>query len=449
MKSVLNVKMTNRRRNMKIENWTLGLAAVGLVTLSPALLAQDAAPQLVPIQTALTATTISGYVDTSAVWNPGTGNANPAPYAFNVGKQDGFNLNAVDVKIAKAEGEERWAAGYVAELSYGPDAQAIDGGAYPIRQAYIELKMPVGNGLNWQIGRWDSLLGYESSDSMSNPNYTKSYGKTFEPTENTGLLGSYQFCDAFTLQAGVADTLDTLNLNSRSDPGAYPVESKKSVLTKLILTAPESWGDFKGSKLVAGFDHGQGADTAISGAHDRTEWYVGTTINTPVKDLTFGASWDWIHDVDVAGNVPAGTMMVPTGVEGFVPAAGLGGAATLEAHYVNAIAGYVSYKATEKLTLSGRVEWANGDALTDVLYLDNGIGGAVPETSAVKFDKVLALTGTVQYQLWDNVISRFEVRWDHAADGVDAFGGTGSPASGIAPNAKNEVTIAANVIYKF
>src|SRR5580658_8582625 len=389
--------MTNRRRNMKIEKWTLGLAAVGLVTLSPALLAQGAAPQLVPIQTALSATTISGYVDTSAVWNPGTGNANPAPYAFNVGKQDGFNFNAVDVKIAKATGEESWAAGYVAELSYGPDAQAIDGGAYPIRQAYIELNMPFYNGLNWQIGRWDSLLGYESSDSMSNPNYTRSYGKTFEPTENTGLLGSYKFCDAFTLQAGVADTLDTLNLNSRSDPGAYPVESKKSVLTKVILTAPDSWGDFKGSKVVAGFDHGQGADTAIPGAHDRTEWYVGTTVNTPVKDLTFGASWDWIHDLDVAGTPPG---------------LGLTGPITLEAHYVNAIAGYVSYKATEKLTLSSRVEWANGSGLADALLIDNGLPVA---GTPVNFDKVLALTGTVTYQLWDNVISRVEIRWDHSA----------------------------------
>src|SRR5580658_6031591 len=100
---------------MKIEKWTIGLAAVGLVTLSQALLAQSDLPQLVPIQTALSATTISGYVDTSAVWNPGTGNANPAPYAFNAGKQDGFNLNAVDVKIAKPAGEEKWAAGYVAE----------------------------------------------------------------------------------------------------------------------------------------------------------------------------------------------------------------------------------------------------------------------------------------------------------------------------------------------
>ncbi len=114
---------------MKIEKWTLGLAAAGLITLSPALLAQTpppapapapaapAAPQPVPMLTALSATTISGYVDTSAVWNPGTGNANPAPYAFNAGKQDGFNLNAVDVKISKPQDESGWSAGYTAELS--------------------------------------------------------------------------------------------------------------------------------------------------------------------------------------------------------------------------------------------------------------------------------------------------------------------------------------------
>ena len=86
---------------MKIEKWTLGLAAIGLVTLAPALQAQTPPPQLVPAMTAVSATTISGYVDTSAVWNPGTGNANPAPYAFNAGKQDGFNLDAIDLKVSK------------------------------------------------------------------------------------------------------------------------------------------------------------------------------------------------------------------------------------------------------------------------------------------------------------------------------------------------------------
>jgi len=46
---------------MKINKWTLGLAAVGLVSLTPGLRAADTGPTPVPV-TALTATTISGYV---------------------------------------------------------------------------------------------------------------------------------------------------------------------------------------------------------------------------------------------------------------------------------------------------------------------------------------------------------------------------------------------------
>jgi len=419
-------------RNIKIERWTLGLAAIGLVTLSPTLLAQTtnaapAAPLLVPVQTALSATTISGYVDTSAVWNPGTGNANPAPYAFNAGKQDGFNVDAVDVKISKAEDESPWAAGYVVELSYGPDAAAIDGGAYPIRQAYVSLHMPVGNGIDWQLGRWDNLLGYESSDSYKNPNFTRSYGYSFEPTEHTGLLGSYKVCDAVNLQAGVADTVNTLALNSRTDPGSAVIESKKSVVSLVTLTAPDSWGAFKGSAFYAGFDYGEGNSGGVnfidaSTGHDRQELYIGTTINTPVKDLTFGASWDWIHHIDIV-----------TGPD-----------STYDARYVDAAAAYASYKLTDKLTLNGRAEYANGPGLTALLFADDGEApGAGGSGNA--FNKVLALTGTLQYDLWANAITRLELRWDHAADGSTPFGGT---VAGTGTKV-NEVMLAANVIYKF
>jgi hypothetical protein len=428
---------------MKIEKWTLGLAAVGLVTFSPTLVAQttNAAPQIIPLQTALSATTISGYVDTSAVWNPGTGNGNPAPYAFNHGKQDGFNVDAVDVKIAKVEDESPWSAGYVAELSYGPDAQAIDGGAYPIRQAYVEMRVPLGNGLDFELGRWDNLLGYESSDSYKNPNFTRSYGYTSEPTEHTGVLASYKFCDIFTLQAGGADTVTTTSysVNDRvTTPGATPIESKKAFVSLATLTAPDSFGAFKGSALYAGFDHGQGASS-----HDKSEIYVGATINTPVKDLTFGASWDAIFHNDVPSyNVPFYTTY-----------------GDMDQGYFQAIAGYVSYKLTEKLSINGRVEYADGPTLGawadsfngEASYYDGG-DPYVPN----KLDKVLALTGTLQYDLWANVISRLEIRWDHAANGADAFGGVGAPgensetgaATGVATK-KNEVMVAANVIYKF
>jgi len=438
---------------MKIEKWTLGLAAIGLVTLAPALQAQMPPPQLVPVQTALTATTISGYVDTSAVWNPGTGNANPAPYAFNSGKQDGFNLDAIDLKISKPLDETQWSAGYTFELSYGPDAQAIDSSAYPIRQAFVAMRIPVGNGLDLDFGRWDSLLGFESSDSMANWNYTRSYGKTFEPTENTGLLISYKFCDSINLHFGVSDALATDGLNARSDGVTSPViESKKAILSLLTLTAPDSWGFLKGSTLSGGFDLGQGyttlgyaGGTALGAvpAHDRSEWYIGTKINTPVKGLTFGGSYDAIEHNDVGAFASeAGLIGLPAGVG-------------VDTGYFQSYAGYMMYQATDKLALSARCEYAEGfglGAAADVNNLGNvsvgeigGLlgGGALPAPNPL--DKVLAVTGTVEYDLWANVITRLEVRWDHAANGADSFGGNNA----FFPTRKNEVMVAANVIYKF
>jgi hypothetical protein len=408
---------------MRVNKWTLGLAAAGLVTLTPAVLAQTTntpapapTPAPIPMLTALSATTISGYVDTSAVWNPGTGNANPAPYAFNTGKQDGFNLDAVDVKIAHPQDETGWSAGYVAELSYGPDAMAIDNDAYPIRQAYVALHMPVGNGIDWQLGRWDNLLGYESSDSYKNPNFTRSYGYTMEPTEHTGLLGNYNITSALNLQVGVADTVQTLGVNARNDPGGEYVESKKSLVSLLTFTAPDSWGGFKGSAFYAGFDLGQGgATTDVYGAptapHDRAEIYLGATINTPITGLTFGGSWDSIEHNDIG---------------------------KVDSDYFQAFAGYASFKLTDKLTFNGRAEYADG----------LGLGAETGVTPA--FNQVFALTGTLQYDLWANVISRLELRWDHSCNGTTPFGGVGAPGSGASlPDKKNEVMLAANVIYKF
>ncbi len=65
---------------MKVNKWTLGLAAVGLVSLPAGLQAEE---QLSPVQTALNSTVISGYVNTSAQWDFGTGNYGAPKYTYN------------------------------------------------------------------------------------------------------------------------------------------------------------------------------------------------------------------------------------------------------------------------------------------------------------------------------------------------------------------------------
>src|SRR5579862_4294462 len=200
---------------MKFNKWTLGLAAVGIVSLNSA--SQAAADSSAPstVLTALSSTTLSGYVDTSAQWNLGTGNANVPRTTFGgPSKADGFNLNVVQLSLDKPMDEGEWASGYHVDLWAGPDAAALGtrsinssgSSDFAVRQAYVALRTPVGNGIDWKIGVFDTVIGYESLTSYNNPNYTHSYGFTIEPTTHTGILATYKINDMLNVTAGIANT---------------------------------------------------------------------------------------------------------------------------------------------------------------------------------------------------------------------------------------------------
>src|SRR3989440_11569774 len=108
---------------MKCNLWTLTLLGAGVISL-PSVAKAEEKPS--PVLTALSATTISGYVDTSAQWNPGTGNDNLPPYKFGgASKADGFNLNVVQLRLDKPLDEASWAAGYRVDMWLGPDANGL------------------------------------------------------------------------------------------------------------------------------------------------------------------------------------------------------------------------------------------------------------------------------------------------------------------------------------
>jgi hypothetical protein len=416
---------------MKFNKWTVALAAVGVVSLASAAKADEKPSS---VMTALSSTTISGTVDTSMEWNPGTGNANVAPYKFNSPSMaDGFNLDVVQLTIEKPLDEQDWAAGYRADLWFGPYAnvlgtQSVFGKSnqqasqsdFAIRQAYVALRAPVGNGLDFKVGVFDSIIGYESVDASKDPNFTRSYGHSIEPQTETGLLVSYRFCDCFSASAGVANTIGP-QINGRDvypttlSFGGVPIantygpdsESYKAYMGSVALTAPDSWGFLSGSTLYGGGVSGYNANiqrntilthTPAWGANE-SSWYVGSTIATPVTGLRLGVAWDWLDVYQFPGKTWA-------------------------------IAGYISWQATEKLSFHGRAEY----------FYDSS---QVLLTSPT--DQVLDLTATVQYDLWKNVITRVEFRWDHSLNDADAFGGTVQGN----PQYVNAFMLAANIIYKF
>ena len=377
---------------------TSALLSAGVISFATVVQAEE---QSTALSAALASTTISGYVDTSAQWNFGTGNANLPPYAFGgTSKADGFNLNVVQLSISKPLEEGEWSAGYQVDLWLGPDANTLatqsslaGGGAsdFAIRQAYVALRTPVGNGIDWKIGVFDTCIGYEVLGSPNNPNFTRSYGFTIEPTTHTGIQAGYKVNDALSLTACVADTFGP-TINGRSNPPK--AESYKTYMGAIALTAPDSWGWAKGSTLNAGVVNG--FNPALD--DNQSSWYIGSTLSTPVTGLKVGACFDY----EDFHNQRAG-----------------------DANNQWVIGGYASYQATEKLSFHGRGEYFAND-------VSHGTGA-----------KLWEITATIQYDLWKNVLSRLEYRWDHSGSG-DAFGGTTG-----APDAENANVLLASITYKF
>ena len=402
---------------MKLNRWTLALTAAGVVTVPSLIHAQTNS-----IMTSLASTTISGYVDTAIQWNAGAP-ANSVfypPISFQgASKANGFDLNVVDLVIDKPEDETPWAAGYHVDLWFGPDANAlgtvssgIDTGDFAIHQAYVTLRTPVGNGIDWKLGVFDTIIGYESFASPNNPNYTHSYGFTIEPAQHTGLLGTYVINDKLSVSAGMANTWNNIiNGKNASNPALL------TYMGAMTFTAPTNAGWASGSTLTAGVVTGGTTSAAGGPQEDITSVYVGGTLNTPITNLKLGASMDYegVHDYSTV-------------------APGAPGDGTTWAWAL-----YATYQATEKLSLNAR-----GEICEDRNLAPGSLSGLDPALTVP--NTLYAITLTAQYDLWKNVLSRLEFRWDHAEHG-DAFGALDSTGTG--GNRASAFLLAANIIYKF
>jgi len=422
---------------MKFESWTLGLAAVGLVSIGATSQAEEAQHS---VMTALSSTTISGSVDTSAILRFGRGDISPGRSFDGADKQDGFNLNVVRLQLEKPLDVSNWSVGYNVGLLFGPDAntygttssrtdlkgiqtagvpRAVDNAQlqnllhgnsdFGIKEASVTLRAPLGYGLDFKIGYWESPIGYEVFDAGSNPNYSRSFGYYVEPKQFTGVLATYRISSVVQIAGGIANQgwallrgpcgshtvlhVPMTAINSRSG-----LASLLTYLGSIAITVPDSAGFLKGATFFGGI-----IDSSIYSGPDVVNYYVGGTIPTPLKNLAVGAAWD--YRANSAG-------------EGF------------SSSYASAVSGYLTYQMTEKLKLNGRVEYAVGSNNTWV-YFANG-----------SHNEVLGVTASVDYNLWAHALTRLEFRWDHDLTGNGMFNDVNNLD-------QNALSLALNVIYKF
>ena len=244
--------------------WILGvLAAVASLSLAdsaPEASAQDTKKMVQNnfVETAQKGVKLSGYVDTGysynftgAAFSPATG-AGTSKVTGRMGSDTAakgdFNLYAVKIALEKAlTSENKAQAGFRTDVMIGEDANYLinrdcdyntrnyeqNSNALFLEQAYVEIRAPVGNGWDFKVGKFVSILGYEVIERPANMNTT--YGLLWQqmPLYYTGVLSSYKFDEYLDAKLGVVNGSQTDNNTSTSGKG-----DGCAVLAALNVTAP-------------------------------------------------------------------------------------------------------------------------------------------------------------------------------------------------------------------
>lgn len=402
-----------KRNNLVIKT---SLAAVGLfcVSVSSSFAEESFA------KTAVSSTTISGFVDTSAIVNFGD-NTVYGRTIDTFDTMDGFNFHMANLTLSSEPvGSGEVKAGYTLELLFGPAANKLGstsvvstaGDDIAVKQAYVDLFIPVGeSGLSLQMGTWDTIVGYEVFNSAGNPNFSRSFAFFLEPFVHTGIKGSYEINENIAFNFGVADAY-TSSINGRPMNANGTVrDGDLTYLAALSFTMPED-GPLAGANLYVGAAHG----ASVGASSQDTLYYAGLTI--PVTEIiNIGFSSDYV-DYDSAADVN------PAGV------------ATSEAGYAWAASFYASIFATDQLSFHNRFEYATSNR-----NFSDGAGGYTGTWGAAvawgNSEEYIGETFTIQYDLFENVLTRLEARWDHALEGAP-FGGS-----------EDSVSLIGNVVYLF
>jgi len=174
-------------------------------------------------------------------------------------------LNQVDLNFEKTVDltKKEWQWGFHIEGLYGADAGGIhalglfdwyDGRFNPenqfdLVQAYADIGIPIGNGLQLRLGKWVTLLGQEVINPTGNALFSHSYLFGFAiPFTHTGVLGTYAFNDQFTLDLGVTRGWDVSleDNNSALDyigRVTWTLPDKKNKIFATLISGPEQTGN--------------------------------------------------------------------------------------------------------------------------------------------------------------------------------------------------------------
>ncbi len=231
-----------------------------------------------------------------------------------------------------------------------------------LEQAYIDISAPVGTGLLFTIGKFDTLLGSEVINPSGNALYTHSYEFSYGvPFTQTGILAAYNICTELKVTAGI-----TRGWNQSTDDNNGAID----FLGQVAWTINTAWS--------ATFNLSVGPQSTDDN-HDY--WTVAEGI----------AAWQASDQLKFTADL-------------------LYGDASSIAQWFG-IAGYASYTLNKFATINLRAEFyddgrgfTTGVGGTDVDYFESTLGVAITPTPDVNLLQTLTIRPEIRVDTADHAV---------------------------------------------
>jgi len=169
----------------------------------------------------------------------------------------GFFVDEVELDIMKSFGENvRLRADLDFARAFSAGSASLTGfPAFVLEQAYATANIPVGNGIEFLLGRFNTPIGFEPVDVSENWLNSKSVLATgIRPTNTTGMKIYYPFSDLVDFHFYVVNTL--------TQDSNFKINDVPSLGFRLGF----NWGD-EGTESTFGFSGLFGPETRFSNKH--------------------------------------------------------------------------------------------------------------------------------------------------------------------------------------
>ena len=381
------------------------------------------------VETAQKGIKLSGYVDAGYAYNF-TGSANNngvgqsqvnGRFGSDTAQRGDFNLYAVKIALEKAlTSENKAQAGFRTDVMIGEDASYFinrtagatsntnnNSNSLFLEQAYVSIRAPVGNGWDFKVGKFVSILGYEVMERPANMNTT--YGLLFNvmPLYYTGVLSSYKFDDYLDGKLGVVNGSNTDNNTTTNPNGADGC----AVLAALNVTAPGGNANWSNN-----FQYSTGNDNNTSVSTQNTSVNTSaatTTANVSAYTVIYNTWGNWApkfadDKLLFAFNALLANTSGSVGNTGTTPSS-----ANISTTWYGAGA-YAKYQFNDWFSLCSRGEYLGGN--NSSAFGNQGTAttaGATNNTTGhVTGNNLWEYTITAGFNVIDNLLIRAEYRLD-------------------------------------